>query len=183
MNSAFGQYNTRKFSEIYETASDFTDAAEACQLDIDLTTAELTTVYYLLYARYGNSSIVNYDENQWNYKLWAILFNYGPTWSKELSIQTTLRGLTEDQIRTATRTMYNSSLNPSTLPSNGTDDELTTINSQNVTKGKKGVVEGYAMLLGLLDDKVTDRFIDKFKNLFLTIVEPQALLLYGEEES
>ena len=50
-------------------------------------------MYYLLYARYGNTPIANYDQTQWKYKMFSIIFQYGPTWEKRLSIQDTLRGL------------------------------------------------------------------------------------------
>ena len=43
------------------------------------TDANATTLYYLLYARYGNSHIVNTDENQFTYKLFSTIFMYGPT--------------------------------------------------------------------------------------------------------
>lgn len=47
----------------------------------------------MLYARYGNNPIANYDETQFKYKVFSVIFQYGPTWEKRLSVQETLRGM------------------------------------------------------------------------------------------
>jgi hypothetical protein len=39
----------------------------------------VSLVYYLLYARYGNNPIANRDENQFKFKIFSVIFQYGPT--------------------------------------------------------------------------------------------------------
>ena len=82
------------------------------------------------------------------------------------------------------RQIYNNAANPSSEPGTFTDEELAYINNQNVTKNKKGKLEGYAVLVSLLEDDITSSFLKKFDSLFLTIVEPELPLWYineGEE--
>ena len=86
--------------------------------------------------------------------------------------------MSEDDLRESAKAIYNHSYNPSTAPSTDTLDELTTINDQNVTKHKRSRTDAYALLLSLLETDVTGEFLDKFKKLFITIVEPELPLWY-----
>ena len=89
----FPQYDTKLMTEVWSSATDFLTDYQAAGIPTTISTANATTLYYLLYARYGNTPIANYDENQWKYKMFSIIFQYGPTWEKRLNIQDTLRGL------------------------------------------------------------------------------------------
>ena len=89
----FPQYDTKLMTEVWKSASDFLTDYQAAGIPTTISNQNATTLYYLLYARYGNTPIANYDENQWKYKMFSIIFQYGPTWEKRLDIQTTLRGL------------------------------------------------------------------------------------------
>lgn len=89
----FPQYDTKLMTEIWSQASEFLTDYQAAGIPTTISVQNATTLYYLLYARYGNTPIANYDENQWKYKMFSIIFQYGPTWEKRLSIQDTLRGL------------------------------------------------------------------------------------------
>lgn len=89
----FPQYDTKLMTEVWSQASDFLTDYKAAGIPTTISDQNATTLYYLLYARYGNTPIANYDENQWKYKMFSIIFQYGPTWEKRLDIQTTLRGL------------------------------------------------------------------------------------------
>ena len=92
------KYETKTFCDVWDEAEAFTDdLADSPFADV-LTSANQTLLYYLLYAKYGNSPIANRDENQFKYKVFGTIFQYGPTWQKRLSIQETLRGLTEQQL-------------------------------------------------------------------------------------
>ena len=42
-------------------------------------------------------------------------------------------------------------------------------------------MEGYSILLSLLETDVTESFLDKFKKLFLKIVQPELPLWYATE--
>ena len=171
-------YNTKTFADIFDEYSDFKTEYTVTQkfpMVIDATdteshTSNLQILYYLLYAKYGNSPIANYDENQFKTKLGAVIWQYGPTWQKKVEIQNTLRGLTEAQIKTGisraiantgtvgisgsdtynnlTSTdsgsdIHNHAYNPSTEPSTQSTTELTYINEQHVDKfGKTNTMSG-----------------------------------------
>lgn len=175
----FGNYRTKKFCDIYNDVETFLSDYENVGIPNLITTTNATTLFYLLYARYGNSTIANFDENQFRYKLFSTIFQYGPTWEKELEIQAELRGLTADEIREGSRAIYNKALNPNTSP---TTEELDYISEQNTTKYKKSKIEGYGLLMELLKRDVTEEFLNKFKKLFISIVEPYKPLFYETEE-
>lgn len=89
----FPQYDTKLMTEVWSSASEFLTDYQAAGIPTTISVQNATTLYYLLYARYGNTPIANYDENQWKYKMFSIIFQYGPTWEKRLDVQNTLRGL------------------------------------------------------------------------------------------
>ena len=141
-----------------------------------------TALFYLLYARYGNSPMANRDVNQFQYKIFSVIFQYGPTWEKELDVQSKVRALTDEQIRLGSKAIYNQALNPATEPSTGDLEELEYINQQNTTNYKKSPLEGYAILVDLLKDDITKQFIDKFNICFKKFVSSERPLLYVSEE-
>ena len=87
------QYDTKLMTDVWSKATDFLADYQNIGIPTTISAQNATTLYYLLYARYGNTPIANYDENQWKYKMFSIIFQYGPTWEKRLDIQNTLRGL------------------------------------------------------------------------------------------
>ena len=107
---------------------------------------------------------------------------YGPTWEKRLDIQKAIRDLTLDDIRLGSKAIYNQAMNPSTEPSTSTLEEITYINQQNTTNYKKSPLDGYSMLLELLDTDVTKEFVDKFKICFKTFVSPERPIIYVSED-
>lgn len=161
---------TKTFVQIFENYDTFETAYKASALKNAITDNNLEILYYLLYAKYGNNPITNFDENQWKYKVFGVIFQYGPTWEKKLDIQATLRGLTEAQIKTGmaraisnTGTVgntgsntynnltsadtgsdiHNHAYNPSTDPTTQTTTELNYINEQHVDKfGKTNTMSG-----------------------------------------
>lgn len=139
---------------------------------------KLDLLYYLLVARYANSVIASDDENRFKYQMFSIIFQYGPTWAKELEIQKSIRALTEDELREGTRSTVNNAANPSTQPSTIDTDELPYVNQQNVSKVKRSKVDGYALVLSLLKEDVSEEFLRRFQKLFLTVVQPERPLWY-----
>ena len=93
-----------------------------------------------------------------------------------------MRNLTDTELTTGTKAIYNRAENPGTTPTTGSLSELTYINEQNTSNTKKSKLEAYAELYALIDMDVTQAFIDKFKKLFLNIVQPELPLLYEEDE-
>lgn len=184
-NSLYGNYRTRKFSDIYENFSKFQEdfnfySTNGLNPNFQNTNT-IQTLYMLLCARYQNSHIANSDESQFKLKLFSLVFQFAPTWEKSLQIQSNLRNLTDLELITGSIQINNHSWNPSTEPSTLTLDELETTNEQTSTKYKKSKMDAYANLMALLRKDVTEEFINKFKHLFLIIVEPQEPLWYETE--
>ena len=175
------EYDTKLFTEIWDNVDDFKSDYAGIGIPTTISTSSASTLYYLLYARYGNNPIANYDETQWKYKIFSIVFQYGPTWEKRLAIQTSLRGLTDADLLAGSKAIYNSALNPGTTPSTSALDELTYINSQNTTNYKKSKMDAYGQLWDLLDTDVTGEFLAKFKGCFKQFVAPERHFIYVSE--
>lgn len=177
-SSLYGNFRTRTFTDIYSDFESFKTDYIGCDIPTTIDDTALKTLYYLLYARYGNSNIASSDEIQFKYKVFSTIFMYGPAWQKRLDIQKKLIGLGDDEILVGATAIYNSAYNPETAPSTQATEELNYINQQNVTKYKKSKLEAYAVLEELIKTDVTEQFIGKFKKLFITIVEPELPLWY-----
>ena len=180
--SLYGEYRTNSFVYIYPNAEAF--AADYADVGIPQKLANPTTIntiYYLLYARYGNSHIASSDQNQFKYKLFSIIFMYGPTWEKRLDIQDKLRAIPELDLLSASKIIYNHAYNPGTEPTTATLEELEAINEQNTTNYKRSKLDAYGTLIDLLETDVTSSFLDKFKRLFIVVVEPQKSLYYEND--
>lgn len=189
-NSYYGGFRTRTFAQIFPSLEHFTEAYNNQALKVNFTAEDnetggltLSQFYYMLYAHYGNSHIAYTDENQFKYYLYTLVYQYGPTVIRKREIRNTLLLLTDDQLAEGGKAIYNTALNPGTIPSTATLEELTTINSQNTTNYKKSKVEGLTNFLAILDNDPVDEFIHKFKQLFLQVLAPDYPLLYETEVS
>ena len=187
-------YDTKRFTEVWDSADDFKTDLQASPFAGCIHYGEtvgavtypdnVSLLFYLLYARYGNNPIANMDVNQFKFKVYSCIYQYGPTWQKRLEIQDKLRSLTEAEIMTGAKAIYNHAFNPSTAPSTQALEELTYINDQNTTGYKKAKIEAYGQLWDLLNTDVTERFIARFKYCFKQFVAPEFPLLYeGEDEN
>lgn len=185
MSRMLPQYSTVLFTDVWDDVdefkaefaeSPFAGAISASNPD------NVSTLFYLLYAKYGNNPIANRDVEQFKMKLFGVIFQYGPTWEKRLDIQAKLRALSEDDILKGSKAIYNKALNPSTAPSTGSLEELNYINQQDVTNYKKSKMDAYAELWVLLDNDVTGDFINKFRICFKQFVAPERPLLYVTED-
>lgn len=185
MNSLYGNYRTKKFVDFYPDADTFFDEVTDSPLyDSELTSENIVKLYYLLYARYGNSNIASSDPNQFKYKMFSIIANYGPIWQKNLEIQKKLRALSDDQIRESTRYINSHAYNPGEggiVQNDSGDKVLDYINDQNTSKATSPLVGAYDSYLSSLSN-YTDTFIGMFKNLFLTVVQPEKPLWYRMDE-
>lgn len=182
-NSYYGGYRTRTFADIYPKFETFLDYYKAGEIPAELKDESIKTLYYLLYARYGNSHIAYTDENQFRYAVLSTIFMYGPTWEKRIEIQRDIRKLNDDEIRAGSKAIYNHAFNPSQAPSTASLEELVYINDQNTTNHKKSKVNAFADVMAILETDVTERFIGQFKKLFITIVAPDYPLLYETVET
>ena len=181
------EYITKTFTQVYESYEAFkSDYDQLIKLVsggvLPLSEDNVKATFYLLYARYGNTPIVNYDETQFKMKLMSNIANYGPIWEKKKKIQLSLRELTEAELLQGAKQIYNHAFNPSTEPSTQELEELTHINEQNVTNNKKSKMEAYAILWANLHVDATDEFLNKFKNCFSRFVGDQCPIIYVEED-
>lgn len=187
----YGNYRNLKFNDVWVEGNAFlADYKEFNSGIVSNNVSDLSamTLWVLLSARYGNSTIASSDVNQFKNKVFALIFQYGPTWEKRLDIQKSIRELSLDELQKGGKAIYNTAFNPNQPvaankgSANGegsnTLEELTYINSQNTTNYKKSKVDAYAILVDLLETDVTGEFLDKFKKLFLTVVTPELPLWY-----
>lgn len=182
-NELIPQYSTVLFTDVWESVNDFAYDYQHVGIPVTINVAtSATTLYYLLYARYGNTPIANNDITQFKYKIFSIVYQYGPTWEKRLDIQKKLRDLTDADILSGPKAIYNNALNPSTSPSTGSLDELTYINSQNTTNYKKSKMDAYMQLWDLLKTDITEEFLAQFRKCFKQFVAPERPLIYISDE-
>lgn len=181
----YGNQRTRTFAEIYPTVDDFKAAydsnpfATATNISAD----DITKIYYLLFANYGNSSICSSDEYRFEIKLFSILYQYGPTYIQKTLIQKAIREKALDDFKTGGKVIYNSALNPNVAPTTDTLTELPYINNQNTNNYVKSDAESIQIKWELLDDSLESEFLAKFKSLFLKIVNPAVPLWYISENN
>lgn len=140
--------------------------------------ANLTTVYYLLFARYATTHIISDYPEKFKMSVMSTIFKYGPTWAKRLQIQEKVREMTDDEILKGDIAIYNNAMNPDGPPTTTTWEALKGINSQNVTLRQRGQLEAYALVDTLLRTDVTNEFIEKFNKLFDHVASPGKKLEY-----
>ena len=152
-------YDTNLFCEIWESSESFladynnTGTEFTNQVPTTITQENALMTYLLLFSRYGNNPIANYDITQFKNKIFTLIWQYGPAWEKRLSMQEDIRNLTLQEITTGTKTDWSSegtqsqnntgtdttinnhAYNPSTAPSTQDTNELNYIDQQNVAKG------------------------------------------------
>lgn len=189
-NESFGGVNsfiTSKFCDIFPTYDDFKGIYDEVPEGFNVLNSKyLQLTYYLLYGRFGNSTIANTDTNQFIYRLASIIYQYGPLWEKETEIQKYVRNLTTKAdgsfditaIKAGTKVIMNSAMNPGTEPSTSALDELQYINNQNTTNYKKDDLKAISDYIMTLSTDPTDVYLGRFKTLFLTIVEGQNNVIF-----
>ena len=94
-------------------------------------------------------------------------------------MQAKLRNMTDEEIQVASKSISNHANNPSSPPYTASEDSLPFIDDQNVHTSKRGKIDSYAVLWGMLGD-VTEPFIQKFSKCFKTFVDDEHPILYGE---
>lgn len=74
-NSLYGNYRTRKFTDIFPDVSTFVASYNLgiTNPSYTITEAQAEFVYYLLYSKYGNSHIASSDENQFKFRLSTLI--------------------------------------------------------------------------------------------------------------
>lgn len=174
-------YDTNLFCEIWDSSDKFladynnTGTEFTNQVPPTISQENALMTYLLLFSRYGNNPIANYDVNQFKNKIFTIIWQYGPAWEKRLSMQEDIRNLTLQEITQGTKTDWSSegtqsqnnsgtdttinnhAYNPSTAPNTQTTNELDYIDQQQVAKGSNtSTISG-------TDSKTTGQVITKSK--------------------
>ena len=180
--SSWVEYNTLLFTDVWDEVSKFVADYKASGIPTTISDANAMTLYYLLYARFGNTPISAMDEYQWKTRVFSIIFQYGPTWEKKLEIQQSVRRLTINDLKKGATTIYNKALNPESSPSTHTTEEIDYINEQNVSKIERNDSQAYAEWMSLLEEDVTGYFLRKFDGCFKKIVRPEKTLEYVTED-
>ena len=168
---------SKTFLEIFPSEVDFTNGfpsnyAEYMKGQDGTQIVPFDILYLLLVSKYGESHIAS-EEATFKNRLYAIVFQYGPTWARNLDIQNQLRQLSDNQLITGTTQINNHAYNPSTVIEDGPNPdsgEIETVNEQTKTKYKKSYMEAYANLMSLLERDVTEEFLNRFKRLFKVII-------------
>lgn len=177
-------YDTKTFSQIFPDVEGFkltlsTDfggyAANAISND------NQESLYWLLFARYGNTHICNLSVNQFKAKLVAIIFQKGPSWQRNMALQKSIREMTEDDLKAGAIAIYNTSANPETAPGPQATEEIGYVNAQNVSKHKRSKLDAYSYLQELLRNDVTEEFINSFKVLFSKFARPIVTRIYEND--
>lgn len=178
MSRMIPQYDTKLFTDIWNRATEFIYDYKNVGIPTTISDTNANTLYYLLYARYANNPIANYDEEQFKYKVFSIIFQYGPTWEKRLSIQQTLRGLQlEDLVSDGSfselfghqgagnSTTTNNLTNTRTIDTDTTSTGTVTVDTDNTTEDVKNhamnpsttpAVDAYSPL-GYINDQVANQ--------------------------
>lgn len=182
MSNMLPGYATKTFSQIFDDQGTFLYYYLNSGIPTTISNDSVKTLYYLLYARYGNTPIANWDENQFKYKVFSIIWQYGPTWEKKLDIQSKLRALTDDDILSGSKAIHNHAYNPENEPKTGELTEIGYINDQNTTNYKKSKMDAYMQLWSLLATDVTQEFINRFDICFKKFAQPGTRLYVEDEE-
>lgn len=176
------EYNHILFKELYKTREDFVEDILNSFASKSLDNESLNLLYGLLYAKHANDPIANRDINQTKAMIQSIIFRFGPSWKKKLDIQEKLRNLTEEEICTGSKSISNRALNPSNDPSASGLEEIIEINEQNTNKIRRSRIEGYALLISVIQNDVTTEFINKFKECFMKFFVPRHKTLYIDND-
>lgn len=175
-NRLFTSQYTKTLSECYPDYDTFYE--EFTNTGLPNTFKEtnfLKTIYLVLMAEYMNSSIMSLSEDQFRLKFLTRIMSYGPQYEREFGIQTTLLGMSDDELQISAKAIYNQAMNPSEEPST---EEIPTINQQSVAKHVRSKLDAWAMLKELADDGITKKFVKRFDDLFVRVLRTNSPLWY-----
>lgn len=172
------QGTTPTFSDIFPSFDAFKTDYEAGYLPTTISAESLKTLYALLLGKYAIEPVgYYYDGDQFKIRVFSIIFQFGPAWEKRLETQKIIRDWTEEDIINGYLQIHNTSLNPSTKIKRETTQNdgvkvinpygvVDTINQQNTAVHVKDKMSAYAMWLSMLEEDVSEPFLERFRPLF-----------------
>lgn len=189
MDSYYGNFRTRTFSEIFPDVTEFSTFYTTCGVPQNLLTGTgytnfgISTIYWLLISNFANDHIKSSDENRFKLKLMSIIFEAGPQWQRAMKLQADIMGMTDSELLVGSKAIYNHAMHPDTTPSTGQLTELEYIDDQNTTNYRKDKILALVNAIDVLDTQICERFINRFRKLFINVVYPDYPLLYVSEEN
>lgn len=178
----YGNFRTRTLSEIFPDYNEFETLFGDSPFAGSISDKGLKLTYYLLLAEYGNSNISSSDENRFKLKMFSLIFQYGPAWETKIKIQDKLKNLKEEEILRGSEATYNQAAHPGNGPSVSSDEIIQGIDNQSRQIYKKSKMEAYMLQYDSIKDNMTKSYINRFKDLFLQIVQPELPLWYESED-
>lgn len=178
-----GEYCNPSFIEVFNSAESFLEGYHNCGIPTTITDESATTLFYLLYAKFGSTPIRSNDPNLFAYRVYQTIFQFGPTWEKRLDIQAELRklSLTDGELFQGSKQIYNHAMHDGSTPTTATLTELGYIDSQNTSNHRKSKTDGLAILDSLLEKDITADFLARFDKLFSKWLAPDSPTYYITE--
>lgn len=99
--SYYGNYRNPKFTNVWDNVDAFMDDYGNVGIPTTISNESAETLFYLLYGKYGNSTVAASDLTRFKYRLFSIIWQYGPTWEKKLDIQKLVREWQHQDIQLA----------------------------------------------------------------------------------
>ncbi|MCF0231414.1 MAG: hypothetical protein HUJ63_03900, partial [Enterococcus sp.] len=116
MNSLYGSFRTRTFTEIWDNADSFLeeykDSPYYNMFGIEIADQNIKNIYYLLYTQYANSNVAAADENRFKFKLFNIIASEGPIFIRRKDALKQLLSLSDQEISTGQHTQSTHAYNP-----------------------------------------------------------------------
>lgn len=160
------------FKDVFDTYGTFSSAWDDSGFPRSvISNTNQPLVYSLLYSRYANSTVASIDIDRFKSEVFSIIWQHGPAWQKKLAIQAAINAMDEDDVEIRDTTIFNTAQNPSTAPATSDFTPLSKIDAQNQQQTKRNPLVGWAQLRELIEADFTGQFLDKFKKLFILIVE------------
>nr|DAF39749.1 MAG TPA: hypothetical protein [Herelleviridae sp.] len=186
----YNTHNNYTFIEIYPDAATFLADYGKCELPTTISDDYATILYYNLLGRKANDSILSNSLGQFKYRLFSLIWQFGPYWQKQIELQEKSRGLTDDDIRDGSKQIYNRGSQPAQKVTAqdgniGTQSkaEIRFVNDQNVTLNTKSKLEAYTIFGTVLKSDVSEGFFRQFDELFQFSSSLGALLYCNEEDT
>lgn len=169
---------TKTFVEVYPTSTDFVNSFRSSVMtDYIKEDKYLEITYALLMSKYENSHIASITADSFKGKVNSVIFQYGPTWIKQLEMQQRLINLTEAELQAGTIAKSTAGYNPSNVPGTANSDtEIETVNQQSLQKYTKSKLDAYSGLNELLKVNVTVNYLNQFKKLFMSVIDVDNIL-------
>lgn len=167
----------KTFSEVWTSATDLRSTYDNffSLSSHPLDGFDWAVFYYLCAGRWGNTEIIVPDSalSRWETRFCSIVFQFGPTWAKQLQIQEKLRSLSDEDLLKGSLMVSTNALNPAEKPSGMFDaldmPKVDTIQQQATSQSRRSKLDAYAALSSLLRTDVTESFLIRFDSLFKSV--------------